>query len=74
MPHQITCASALRGKMRKHKNRIFYSNGILVESAAAVRLYCTHNAVFLKEKLSYVLCLIASTFVEIVRYPINTVY
>jgi len=31
-----------------------------------------HNCtVFLKEKLSSVLCLIASTFVEIVRYPIN---
>ena len=30
-------------------------------------------AVFLKEKLSSVMCLIACTFVEIVRYPINTV-
>ena len=31
-------------------------------------------AVFMKEKLSSVLCLIASTFVEIVRYHINTVH
>jgi len=61
--------------MGKHENHIFYSNGILVESAAAaVGLCCTHNAVFLKENLSSVLCVIASTFVEIVRYPINTVH
>jgi len=73
MPHQITCASALPGKTGKHENHIFYSNGVLVESAAAVGLCCTHNAVFLKEKLSSVLCLIACTFVETVRYPINTV-
>jgi len=30
--------------------------------------------VFLKEQLSSVMCFIASTFVEIVRYPINTVH
>jgi len=52
---------------------------ILVESAAAGGLCCTHKApvccrLFLKEKLSSVMCLIVSTFVEIVRYPINTVH
>jgi len=74
MPPQITCASALPGEMGKHKNHSFHSNAVLVESAAAVRLCCTHNAVFLKEKLSFVMCLMASTSVEIVRYPINTVH
>jgi len=44
MPPQITYASALCGKMGKHENHIFRSNAILVESAAAVGLYCTHNA------------------------------
>jgi len=49
---------------------------ILVESAAAGGLCCTHKApvccrLFLKEKLSSVMCLIVSTFV---RYPINTVH
>jgi len=77
MPPQITCASALPGKTAKHENHIFHSNAVLVESAAAVNCvartvhYC---AVFLKEKLSSVMCMIASTFVEIVRYPINTVH
>jgi len=33
-----------------------------------------HCAVFLKEKLSSLMRLIASTFVEIVRYSINTVH
>jgi len=77
MPSQITYASALPGKMGKHENHIFHSNAVLVESAAAVGLCCTHNApcaVFLKEKLSSVMCLIVCTFVEIVRYPINTVH
>ena len=31
-------------------------------------------AVFLKEKMSSVECLIASNIVEVVRYPINTVH
>jgi len=31
-------------------------------------------AVFLTEKSSYVMCLIASTFIEIVRHPTNTVH
>jgi len=74
MPHQITCASALPGITGKHDNHIFYSNGVLVESAAAIRLCCMQNAVFLKEKLSSVLCLIACTFVAIARYPINTAH
>jgi len=30
MPHQITCASALAGKMGKHENCIFHSNAVLV--------------------------------------------
>jgi len=71
---QITCASALPGKTGKHENHIFHSNAVLVESAAAVGLCCTQCAVFLKEKLSFVMCLIVSTFVEIVSYPINTVH
>jgi len=74
MPPQMTCASALAGKRGKHENHIFHSNAVLVESAAVVGLCCTQCAVFLKEKLSSVMCLIASTFVEIVRYPINAVY
>ena len=49
-------------------NHIFHSNVVLVESAAAVGLCCTQCAVFLKEHI--VMCLIASSFVEIVRYPL----
>jgi len=49
MAPQITCASALPGKTRKHENHIFHPNAVLVESAAAVGLCCMHNAVFLKE-------------------------
>jgi len=72
MPPQITCASALPGKTGKHENHIFHSNAVFVESAAAVGLCCVHQcAVFLKEKLSSVICLVASAFVEIVRYPIK---
>ena len=44
MPPQITCASALPGKMGKHENHIFHSNAVLVESAAAVGLCCMHSA------------------------------
>ena len=44
MPPQITCASALRGKMGKHENHIFHSNAVSVKSAAAVGLCCTHRA------------------------------
>jgi len=29
MPPQITCASAVPGKMEKHVNCIFYSNSVL---------------------------------------------
>jgi len=43
MPPHVTCASALPGKTRKHENHIFYSNAVLVESAAAVELCCIHN-------------------------------
>jgi len=44
MPPQITSASALPGKTEKHKNHIFHSNAVLVESAAAVGLCYMHNA------------------------------
>jgi len=44
----------------KHKNHIFHTNAVLVESATVVGLYCMHNAVFLKEKLTSLMCLIAS--------------
>jgi len=74
MPPQITYASALPGKTGKHENHIFHSNAVLVESAAAVGLCCMQCAVFLKEKMSSMMCLIVSTFLEIVTYPINTVH
>jgi len=70
MPPQITCASALPGKTRKDETHIFHSNVLLVESPTAVGLCYTQCAFFLEEKLSSVMCLIASTFVEIVRYPL----
>jgi len=63
MPPQITCASALPGKTRKHENHIFHSIGLCY----------THNAPE-KLKLSSVMCLIASNIVEVLRYPINTVH
>ena len=44
MPPQITCASALPGKTGKHEDHIFDSNAVLVDSAAAVGLCCTHSA------------------------------
>ena len=44
MLSQITYASALPGKTGKYENNIFHSNAVLVESAAAVGLCCTHNA------------------------------
>jgi len=44
MPPQITYASTLPGKTGKHKSYIFHSNAVLVESAAAVDLCCTHSA------------------------------
>jgi len=44
MPPQITFASALPGKMGKHKNHIIHSSAVLVESAVAVGLCCRHNA------------------------------
>jgi len=77
VPPQITCASALPGKTGKQK--ITFFTQMLHYSRALQRLDCvTHNAhqcaVFLKVKLSSVMCLIASTFVEIVRYPISTVH
>jgi len=77
MPPQITCASALRGNTGKYENHIFHSNAVLVESAAAVGLCCTHNTpvrCLPERKMSSVMCLIVFTFVEIVRYPINTVH
>jgi len=74
MPPQITCASGLPGKTGKHENHIFHSSAILVESAAAVGLCCTHNApVRCLPERKIVIC-DASTFVEIVKYPINTVH
>jgi len=44
MPPEITCVSALPGRTRKHKNHIFHSNAVLVESATAVGLCCMHSA------------------------------
>jgi len=44
MPPQITCASALPDRTGKHKNDIFHSNAVLVESGAAVGLCCMHSA------------------------------
>jgi len=60
MPPQITCASTLPDKTGKHENHIFHPSAVLAKSAAAVGLCCTHNVVFLKEKLSSVMCLIVS--------------
>ena len=74
MPLQVTCASAIPGKRGNAKITFFHSNAVLVETAAAVGLRCTQCAVFLKEKLSSVTCLIASIFAETVRYSINTVH
>jgi len=49
-----------------------------VEGAAAVGLCCTHIVRApmrcLPEKMSSMMCLIHLTFIEIVRYPINTVH
>ena len=63
------CASALPVKIGKHENHIFHSNGLCY-------IHTMHLcAVFLEEKMPSVMCLIASNnFVEIVRYPINTVH
>jgi len=44
MPYQVTYAFALPRKMGKHENHIFHSNAVLVESAASVGLWYTHNA------------------------------
>jgi len=79
MPPQITYASALPGKTGKHKNHVFSLKCCITWERCCMQLDCVactvHQcAVFLKEKLSSVLCLIASTFVEIVRYPVNTVH
>ena len=74
MPPQVTGASALPGKAGKHENHIFHSNAVLVESAVAVGLCCTQCAVLLKEKLSSVMCLVASAFAETVSYRIITVH
>jgi len=68
MPPQITCASALPGKMGKHENHIFHSIGLCNTHNAPVR--CLPE----RKKMSSVMCLIASTFVEIVRYLINVVH
>jgi len=40
---QVTCASALPGETGKHENHIFHSDVVLVKSAAAVGLCCTHS-------------------------------
>jgi len=44
MPPQITWASALPSKTGQHENHIIHSYAVLVESAAAVGLCCTHSA------------------------------
>jgi len=64
VPPQITCACALPGKTGKSH---FSLNTALVDSTV-------HAVCCLPErKSSSMMCLIASTFVEIVRYPINIV-
>jgi len=45
MPPQITCASALPGKMRKDETRIFHSTGLCYTHTVHL---C---AIFLKEKI-----------------------
>jgi len=37
MPHQVTCASALPVKTRKHENHIFHSIGLCYTNNAPVR-------------------------------------
>jgi len=66
MPPQVTCASALPGKTRKHENHIFHSIG----------LRYTHNALvrYLPErkKLSSVMCLIVSNIWRVKSEPHQT--
>jgi len=67
MPPQVTCASALPGKIWKRKNHIF------------TQLDCvSHNALarcLPERKSCHLWCVWQRlTFVEIVRYPINTVH
>ena len=68
MPPQITCASALPGKTQTPENHIFHSIGLCY----------THNApvCYLPERKKIVICDVFErlTFVEVVRYPINTVH
>jgi len=67
MPPQITCASALPVKMAKHENHIFHSIGLCYTQCTCVlsswkkncHLWCVWQRL---------------TFVEIVRYPINTLH
>ena len=54
MPPQITCASAVRGKTRKHENHIFHSIGLCYTQ-------CTCAPSSWEKKLSSVMCLIASS-------------
>jgi len=77
MPPQMTCASALPGNTGNMK--ITFFTQMLYYSRALQQLDCVARtvhqcAVFLKEELSSVMCLVVSTFVEIVRYPIHTVH
>jgi len=54
MPPQITCASTLPGKTRKHENHIFHSIGLCYTHNAPVR-YLPE-----RKQMSSVMCLIAS--------------
>jgi len=68
MPPQITYPSALPGKTRKHENHIFHSIGLCYTHNAPVR--------YLPErKKSHLWCVSQRlTFLEIERYPLNTVH
>jgi len=77
MPPQVTCASALPGKTGKHENHIFHSNAVLVESAAAVGLCCTHSAPVrcFPERKTVICDVFDSVYICCdERYPINTVH
>ena len=55
------------GKTGEHENHIFHSIGLCYTHNAPVRCLA-------ERKIVTVMCLIASTFAEIVRYPINSIH
>ena len=72
MPPQITCVSALHGK--RGNTKITFSLKCCINRERCKSWTLLHAQRILKEKLSSLVCMIASTFVEIVRYPINTAH